>query len=161
MANDQAQDVCFLRTERNGMMGLLDRNGVKERLGVWPEQVVDLLGLWGDFGEEWGENFTRDLFEKLQPQRRKEGLTAATALAVAGESGDRVFTLTGSENAYRVFVEAMSEGADKESKTEEATGRKLEKAAEQGDSVKTYDGKNAWAFLPAYPAVVGEPRFGA
>jgi iron(III) transport system substrate-binding protein len=44
-----------------------------------------LLGLWGDFGEQWGAAFTRDLFEKLQPQRRKEGLTAATALAVAGE----------------------------------------------------------------------------
>jgi iron(III) transport system substrate-binding protein len=44
-----------------------------------------LLGLWGDFGEKWGADFTRDLFEKLQPQRRKEGLTALTALAVAGE----------------------------------------------------------------------------
>jgi iron(III) transport system substrate-binding protein len=44
-----------------------------------------LLGLWGDFGEKWGADFTRDLFEKQQPQRRKEGLTAATALAVAGE----------------------------------------------------------------------------
>jgi ABC-type Fe3+ transport system substrate-binding protein len=44
-----------------------------------------LLGLWGDFGDKWGADFTRDLFEKLQPQRRKEGLTALTALAVAGE----------------------------------------------------------------------------
>ena len=44
-----------------------------------------LLALWGEFGEKWGADFTRDLFEKLQPQRRKEGLTAATALAAAGE----------------------------------------------------------------------------
>jgi iron(III) transport system substrate-binding protein len=44
-----------------------------------------LLGLWGDFGQKWGADFTRDLFEKQQPQRRKEGLTAATGLAVAGE----------------------------------------------------------------------------
>jgi iron(III) transport system substrate-binding protein len=44
-----------------------------------------LLGLWGDKGEKWGEQFTRDLFEKLKPQRRKEGLTALTALTVAGE----------------------------------------------------------------------------
>jgi iron(III) transport system substrate-binding protein len=44
-----------------------------------------LLALWGDFGEKWGADFTRDLFEKLHPQRRKEGLTATTALAVAGE----------------------------------------------------------------------------
>ena len=40
--------IKILRTERNGVMTWLDREGVKERLGVWPEQVVDLLGLWGD-----------------------------------------------------------------------------------------------------------------
>ncbi len=44
-----------------------------------------LLGLWGQFGEAWGTKFTSALFEKLQPQRRKEGLTALTGLAVAGE----------------------------------------------------------------------------
>ena len=44
-----------------------------------------LLGLWGQFGEAWGASFTSALFEKLQPQRRKEGLTALTALAVAGD----------------------------------------------------------------------------
>jgi len=44
-----------------------------------------LLGLWGDLGEKWGEDFTRALFEKLKPQRRKEGLTALTGLTVAGE----------------------------------------------------------------------------
>jgi len=40
--------IKVLRTDRSGMMSLLDREGVKERMGVWPEQVVDLLGLWGD-----------------------------------------------------------------------------------------------------------------
>ncbi len=44
-----------------------------------------LLGLWGQFGETWGTKFTSALFEKLRPQRRKEGLTALTALAVAGD----------------------------------------------------------------------------
>lgn len=44
-----------------------------------------LLGLWGDKGEKWGEEYTKALFEKLQPQRRKEGLTALTGLTVAGE----------------------------------------------------------------------------
>lgn len=44
-----------------------------------------LLGLWGQFGEAWGMNFTSALFQKLQPQRRKEGLTALTGLAVAGD----------------------------------------------------------------------------
>jgi DNA polymerase I len=43
-----SEHVKILRTERNGGMTLLDRDGVKERFGVWPEQVVDLLGLWGD-----------------------------------------------------------------------------------------------------------------
>src|SRR5262249_36353783 len=40
--------IKVLRTERTGAMTVIDREGVKERLGVWPEQVVDLLGLWGD-----------------------------------------------------------------------------------------------------------------
>jgi len=44
-----------------------------------------LLGLWGDKGEKWGEDYTKALFEKLKPQRRKEGLTALTGLTVAGE----------------------------------------------------------------------------
>jgi ABC-type Fe3+ transport system substrate-binding protein len=44
-----------------------------------------LLGLWGQFGEAWGTRFTSALFEKLQPQRRKEGLSALTGLAVAGD----------------------------------------------------------------------------
>ena len=43
-----------------------------------------LLSLWGGKGEAWGADFTRALFA-LQPQRRKEGMTAVTALTVAGE----------------------------------------------------------------------------
>lgn len=44
-----------------------------------------LLGLWETFGEDWGRNFTRRLFEELKPQQRKESMTAATALTVSGE----------------------------------------------------------------------------
>ncbi len=44
-----------------------------------------LLGLWGQFGEKWGEDFTKALFEQVRPQKRKEGLTALTALAAAGD----------------------------------------------------------------------------
>jgi iron(III) transport system substrate-binding protein len=44
-----------------------------------------LLGLWGDKGEKWGAEYTTALFEKLKPQRRKEGLTALTGLTVAGD----------------------------------------------------------------------------
>lgn len=43
-----------------------------------------LLNLWGSKGQKWGEDFTRRLFE-LQPQKRKEGMSAITALTVAGE----------------------------------------------------------------------------
>jgi DNA polymerase I len=40
--------VRVLRTERNSEMRWLDAAGVEERLGVRPDQVADLLGLWGD-----------------------------------------------------------------------------------------------------------------
>ncbi|MGA9773741.1 MAG: DNA polymerase I [Blastocatellia bacterium] len=40
--------VKILRTGRDGSLALLDREGVKQRFGVRPDQVVDLLGLWGD-----------------------------------------------------------------------------------------------------------------
>lgn len=44
-----------------------------------------LLALWGSKGEQWGEDFTRKLFQ-LQPQRRKEGMNATMALTIAGEA---------------------------------------------------------------------------
>jgi iron(III) transport system substrate-binding protein len=45
-----------------------------------------LLVLWTSKGEAWGADFTRKLFTDLKPQRRKEGLSAATGLTVVGES---------------------------------------------------------------------------
>ncbi|HSE97431.1 MAG TPA: DNA polymerase I [Blastocatellia bacterium] len=45
LVNDR---VKIMRTERNSEMRWLDAAGVQERLGVRPDQVVDLLGLWGD-----------------------------------------------------------------------------------------------------------------
>lgn len=44
-----------------------------------------LLALWSEKGEAWGKDYTRRLFTELQPQQRKEGMMAVTALAVAGE----------------------------------------------------------------------------
>ena len=44
-----------------------------------------LLGMWGEKGEAWGVDFTQKLFRNLQPQRRKEGMTAVSSLTVAGE----------------------------------------------------------------------------
>lgn len=40
--------IKILRTDRSGDMKLLDAAGVEERMGVRPDQVVDLLALWGD-----------------------------------------------------------------------------------------------------------------
>jgi DNA polymerase-1 len=40
--------VTILRTERTGEMKPLDAAGVESKFGVRPDQIVDLLGLWGD-----------------------------------------------------------------------------------------------------------------
>ncbi|MFY9555930.1 MAG: DNA polymerase I [Blastocatellia bacterium] len=40
--------VTILRTERTGEMKMLDAKAVEEKMGVPPNQVVELLGLWGD-----------------------------------------------------------------------------------------------------------------
>ncbi|MFY9607330.1 MAG: DNA polymerase I [Blastocatellia bacterium] len=40
--------VTILRTERTGEMKTLDAAGVESKFGVRPDQIVDLLGLWGD-----------------------------------------------------------------------------------------------------------------
>lgn len=40
--------IKVLRAERSGALTLLDAKGVQERLGVRPDQVVDMLALWGD-----------------------------------------------------------------------------------------------------------------
>lgn len=58
---------------RNGALGLSDHPN------AW------LLSLWSANGEKWGEDFTRRLFNEVQPQKRKEGMTQMTALTVAGE----------------------------------------------------------------------------
>jgi ABC-type Fe3+ transport system substrate-binding protein len=44
-----------------------------------------LLALWAAKGEKWGADFTRRLFTEVDPQQRKEGMSASTALTVAGE----------------------------------------------------------------------------
>ncbi|MEW6130907.1 MAG: DNA polymerase I [Acidobacteriota bacterium] len=40
--------VKMMRAERSGDLRWLDEKGVEEKLNVRPDQVVDLLGLWGD-----------------------------------------------------------------------------------------------------------------
>jgi iron(III) transport system substrate-binding protein len=55
------------------------------RLAITNHPNSWLLGLWAVKGQKWGENFTRKLFLDIKPMQRKEGMTAATALTVAGE----------------------------------------------------------------------------
>ncbi len=42
------EHVKVLRTERAGGMTLMDAKAVEEKFSVRPDQIVDLLGLWGD-----------------------------------------------------------------------------------------------------------------
>jgi iron(III) transport system substrate-binding protein len=55
------------------------------KIGLSNHPTAWLLALWAAKGEKWGENFTRRLFTELEPQQRKEGMSANTALTVAGE----------------------------------------------------------------------------
>ncbi|MCZ6740787.1 MAG: extracellular solute-binding protein [Alphaproteobacteria bacterium] len=55
------------------------------KIGLSRHYTAWLLALWGVKGEKWGQQFTRRLFTELDPQQRKEGMSASTALTVAGE----------------------------------------------------------------------------
>lgn len=57
----------------------------KGNLAISDHPNAWMLNLWGGKGEEWGQDFMRRLFQDVQPQRRKEGMTQMTALTVAGE----------------------------------------------------------------------------
>ena len=52
---------------------------IANRPHIWLEQ------LGGVKGEQWALNFMNDLFGKVKPQVRKEGLSALMALAIVGE----------------------------------------------------------------------------
>ena len=43
------------------------------------------LVLWDSKGDKWGGDFARRMFTEVKPQRRTEGMTAATSLTAAGE----------------------------------------------------------------------------
>jgi iron(III) transport system substrate-binding protein len=55
------------------------RVGVGNRANLW------LLPLEDVKGQQWAENYATDLFEKLKPQRRKEGANALLNLVMLGE----------------------------------------------------------------------------
>lgn len=55
------------------------------KTALWSGVGAWLLPLWGEKGPEWTSQFIRDVYTKLKPERRKEGMTALTALTGAGE----------------------------------------------------------------------------
>lgn len=56
------------------------RTALANRANLW------LLNLWDQKGEAWGRAYTEKLFSKLDPQLRKEGLTAILKLVGIGEA---------------------------------------------------------------------------
>lgn len=62
--------------------------GKKLMIGNRPNNWV--LALWQTNGDEWAENFLTKLFDKLQPQIRKEGLNALVKLTSLGEGAAAV-----------------------------------------------------------------------
>lgn len=57
--------------------------GKKLMIGNRPNNWI--LALWQTNGDDWAENFLTKLFDKLQPQVRKEGLNALVKLTSLGE----------------------------------------------------------------------------
>lgn len=55
------------------------------KIGISNHPNSWVLSLWGRLGDKWGADFTTRLFEVVDPQQRKEGMSATTALTVAGE----------------------------------------------------------------------------
>jgi ABC-type Fe3+ transport system substrate-binding protein len=54
-------------------------------LALWRGVASWLLPLWHAKGEAWTTDYIRQLFEKVDPQRRKEGANALVKLVAAGE----------------------------------------------------------------------------
>jgi DNA polymerase-1 len=86
LVNDR---VKVLRTDRNSEMRWLDAAGVEEKLGVRPDQVVDLLALWGDASDNIpgapgvGEKGAKQIIQQFG--------TLENALARADEIGRKTY----------------------------------------------------------------------
>lgn len=55
------------------------------KTALWSGVGAWLLPLWGTKGPQWTSQFIKDIFTKLNAERRKEGMTALTSLTGAGE----------------------------------------------------------------------------
>ena len=57
-----------------------------KKLALLNRSNLWLLNVWTAKGDAWGKQYTRDLFTKLSPQLRKEGLNAGITLVGIGEA---------------------------------------------------------------------------
>lgn len=86
LVNDNVQ---VLRTDRNGGLTVMDANAVEEKLGVRPDQIIDLLGLWGDTSDNIpgapgvGEKGARQIIQQFG--------SLENALAHADEIGRKTY----------------------------------------------------------------------
>lgn len=89
--------VHVLRTDRNGGLTLMDSKAVEDKLGVRPDQVVDLLGLWGDTSDNIpgapgvGEKGARQIIQQFG--------TIENALVHAEEIGRKTYRESLKNNA--------------------------------------------------------------
>jgi DNA polymerase-1 len=81
--------VKIMRAERSGDLRWLDARGVEEKLGVRPDQVVDLLGLWGDASDNIPG--APGIGEKGAKQLIQEFGSIENAIAHAGEITRKVY----------------------------------------------------------------------
>ena len=90
--------ILILNTSKDDL--IVDREKVQELFGVTPEQIPDLLGLWGDTSDNVpgapgiGEKGARDLIQKFGSieallERAEEVTEHETSDVAARESGSK------------------------------------------------------------------------
>ena len=81
--------VKILKTARDGTLTMMDAQAVQEKMGVRPDQVVDLLALWGDTSDNIpgapgvGEKGAQQIIQQFE--------TLENALARAGEISRKTY----------------------------------------------------------------------
>lgn len=100
MAQLVTDRVKILRTGRDGSMTLLDAKGVEEKFGVRPDQIVDLLGLWGDASDNIPG--APGVGEKGAQQIIRQFGSIEEALARAGEISRKTYRESLLNNAEQI-----------------------------------------------------------
>ncbi|HYV07674.1 MAG TPA: 5'-3' exonuclease H3TH domain-containing protein, partial [Blastocatellia bacterium] len=91
------EHVTLLRTERTGDMKVMDAAGVETKFGVRPDQIVELLGLWGDTSDNIPG--APGVGEKGAKQIIQQYGTIDNAIAHAGEISRKTYRESLQNNA--------------------------------------------------------------